>query len=148
MKFLTSMPRLKGFRFPREIVAYAVPAYHRVALSTADAEDLLVERGVIVSREAGQIDFLSSLSPQQALRKYAGSLPDKIPPAQGQSYSADEPLDDMLRDVSANAHTAPASQNTRRGYDNHGAKFDRNKQNEYDDRQRHCQVTFTEPNAT
>ncbi len=48
----TSMPRLKGFRFPREVVAYAVWAYHRFALSTADVEDLLAERGVIVSREA------------------------------------------------------------------------------------------------
>ena len=48
----TSMPRLKGFRFPREVLAYAVWAYHRFALSTADVEDLLVQRGVIVSREA------------------------------------------------------------------------------------------------
>ncbi len=51
MKIPTSMPRLKGFRFPREIIAYAVWAYHRFALSTADVEDLLAERGVIVSRE-------------------------------------------------------------------------------------------------
>ena len=51
MKIPPSMPRLKGFRFPREIVAYAVWAYHRFALSTADVEDLLAERGVIVSRE-------------------------------------------------------------------------------------------------
>jgi transposase-like protein len=46
------MPRLKGFRFAREIIAYAVWAYHRFALSTADVEDLLAQRGVIVSREA------------------------------------------------------------------------------------------------
>lgn len=45
------MPRLKGFRFPREIIAYAVWVYHRFALSTADVEDLLAERGVTVSRE-------------------------------------------------------------------------------------------------
>lgn len=45
------MPRLKGFRHPREIIAYAVWVYHRFALSTADVEDLLAERGVIVSRE-------------------------------------------------------------------------------------------------
>lgn len=51
MKMPCSFPRLKGFRFPREIVAYAVWAYHRFALSTADVEDLLAERGVIVSRE-------------------------------------------------------------------------------------------------
>ena len=52
MEIPSDMPRLKGFRFPREIIAYAVWAYHRFALSTADVEDLLAERGVIVSREA------------------------------------------------------------------------------------------------
>lgn len=46
------LPRLKGFRFPREVIAYAVWAYHRFALSAADVEDQLAERGVIVSREA------------------------------------------------------------------------------------------------
>ncbi|WP_134681453.1 IS6 family transposase [Paracoccus ravus] len=51
MKAPSEMPRLKGYRFPRAIVAYAVWAYHRFALSTADVEDLLAERGVIVSRE-------------------------------------------------------------------------------------------------
>lgn len=51
MKLPSSFPRLKGFRFPREIVAYAVWAYHRFAPSTADVEDLLTERGVIVSRD-------------------------------------------------------------------------------------------------
>src|SRR6056297_1664937 len=51
MRIPTAMPRLKGYRFPREVVAYAVWAYHRFALSTADVEDLLAERGVTVSRE-------------------------------------------------------------------------------------------------
>lgn len=52
MNIPVHLPRLKGFRYPREIIAYAVWAYHRFALSTADVEDLLAERGVIVSREA------------------------------------------------------------------------------------------------
>lgn len=52
MKVPASLPRLKGFRFPREIASYAVWAYHRFALSTADVEDLLAERGVIVTRKA------------------------------------------------------------------------------------------------
>lgn len=52
MNLSSSMPRLKGFRFPREIIGYAVWAYHCFALSTADVEDLLAERGAIVSREA------------------------------------------------------------------------------------------------
>ncbi len=51
MSMPCTMPRLKGFRFPREIVAYAVWAYYRFSLSTADVEDLLAERGVSVSRE-------------------------------------------------------------------------------------------------
>lgn len=45
-------PRLNGYRFPRDIISYAVWAYHRFALSLRDVEDLLAERGVIVSYEA------------------------------------------------------------------------------------------------
>jgi putative transposase len=52
MKTPNHMLGLKGFRYPREIIAYAVWAYHRFALSAADVEDLLAERGIIVSREA------------------------------------------------------------------------------------------------
>ena len=48
----TSVLRLSGFQFPRAIIAYVVWSYHRVAMSTADIEDLVAERGVIVSREA------------------------------------------------------------------------------------------------
>ena len=51
MKIPSTLPRLKGFRFPQEVIAYAVWAYYRFALSTADVEDLLAERGLIVSRE-------------------------------------------------------------------------------------------------
>ena len=47
-----SQPRLKGFRFPRSVISYAVWAYHRFALSLRDVEDLLAERGVIVSYES------------------------------------------------------------------------------------------------
>ena len=52
MNIPSIMPRLKGFRYPREIIACVVWALHRFALSPADVEDLLAERGVIVSREA------------------------------------------------------------------------------------------------
>ena len=41
MNIPIDLPRLKGIRYPREIIAYAVWAYHRLALSTADVEDLL-----------------------------------------------------------------------------------------------------------
>lgn len=51
MKIPTEMPRLKGHRFPREVVGYAVWLCHRGALSAADVEDLLAEPGLTVSRE-------------------------------------------------------------------------------------------------
>ena len=51
MKIPCTMPHLKGYRFPRAVVAYAVWAYHRFGLCTADVEDLLAERGAMVSRE-------------------------------------------------------------------------------------------------
>ncbi|SMD13190.1 IS6 family transposase [Primorskyibacter flagellatus] len=42
----------KGHRFPHEIIAYAVWAYHRFPMSLRDVEDLLAARGVVVSYEA------------------------------------------------------------------------------------------------
>ena len=42
----------EGLSVPCENIAYPVWAYPRLAMSTADVEDLLAERGVIVSREA------------------------------------------------------------------------------------------------
>ncbi len=42
----------KGHRYPREIISYAVWLYHRFFLSFRDVEDLLAQRGVVVSHEA------------------------------------------------------------------------------------------------
>lgn len=58
MRTPPTMPRLKGFRFPREIISYAVWAYHRFALSTADVEDRLccnVLNTVFVARRASDL---------------------------------------------------------------------------------------------
>src|ERR1700680_493204 len=44
--------RYYGHRFPPEIISYAVWVYHRFCLSFRDVEDLLAERGIIVSYEA------------------------------------------------------------------------------------------------
>lgn len=41
MNIPTDLPRLKGSRYPREAIAYAVWAYHRFTLSMADVEELL-----------------------------------------------------------------------------------------------------------
>ena len=42
----------RGHRFPSEIIAHAVWLYFRFHLSFRDVQDLLAERGIVVSREA------------------------------------------------------------------------------------------------
>jgi putative transposase len=46
------MNTYKRYRFPPDIISYAVWLYHRFNLSHRDIEDLLAERGVTLSREA------------------------------------------------------------------------------------------------
>jgi putative transposase len=45
------MNTYKRYRFPPEIISYAVWLYHRFNLSHRDIEDLLAERGITVSYE-------------------------------------------------------------------------------------------------
>lgn len=42
----------KRHRFPPDVIRYAVWAYFRFTMSFRDVEDLLAERGVIVSNES------------------------------------------------------------------------------------------------
>jgi len=51
MNELTSVPSYKRHRFPPAIIAHAVWLYCRFALSYRDVEELLAERGVIVTDE-------------------------------------------------------------------------------------------------
>lgn len=51
MLILSDLSRLKGFRFPRSVIGYAVWAYHRFAFSLRDVEDLLGSRGITGSYE-------------------------------------------------------------------------------------------------
>ena len=44
-------PSSAGYRFPSAIIGHAVRRYSRIALSCRDVEELLAERGVIVSYE-------------------------------------------------------------------------------------------------
>ena len=62
---LSDLSRLKGFRFPRSVIGYAVWAYHRFALSLRDVEDLLAARGVIVSYETIRV-WVMRFGPQFA----------------------------------------------------------------------------------
>jgi transposase-like protein len=45
------MNTYKRYRFPPDIISYTVWLYYRFNLSHRDIEDLLAERGIIVSRD-------------------------------------------------------------------------------------------------
>jgi putative transposase len=70
-------PSFKGHRFPPEIIGRAVWLYHRFTLSFRDVEDLLAERGIVVSYEAIRIWCLK-FGPEfsRRLRKKRGRLGD------------------------------------------------------------------------
>lgn len=73
----TRRPRYYGHRFPPEVISCAVWLYHRFALSLRDIEDLLAERGVIVSYETVR-RWCLKFGPgyQRALRRREGQLGD------------------------------------------------------------------------
>jgi len=66
-----------GYRFPLEIISYAVWVYHRFCLSFRDVEDLLAERGVTVSYEAIRL-WCQKFGPDYArkLKRRQGRLGD------------------------------------------------------------------------
>ena len=47
----TSSNSYKGYRYPGEIISHTVWLYHRFTLSFRDIEDLLAERGIVVTYE-------------------------------------------------------------------------------------------------
>ena len=44
-------PFYKGFRFPVEILSHCVWLYHRFPLSFREVEEMMLERGIVVSHE-------------------------------------------------------------------------------------------------
>jgi len=67
----------RGYRFPPEIISQAVWLYHRFTLSFRDIEDLVAERGVIVTYESVR-QWCMKFGPNYAnqLRKRQGRLGD------------------------------------------------------------------------
>jgi len=64
----------KRHRFPPEIIQHAVWLYHRFNLSSRDIEDLLAERGIVVSYESIRL-WCNKFGPQYArrlMRKHQG----------------------------------------------------------------------------
>ena len=70
----TKTNRDPGYRFPREIISHGVWLYHRFALSFRDVEELLAERGVIVTYE----------TVRQWCRKFGPGYARKLKRRQGQ----------------------------------------------------------------
>lgn len=73
----TQNPDYHGYRFPPELISYAVWLYPRFCLSFRDVEELLAERGVTVSYEVVRqwcFKFGSSLA--KKLRHRQGRLGD------------------------------------------------------------------------
>jgi putative transposase len=70
-------PSYRGYRFPPEIISYAVWLYYRFCLSFRDVEDLLAERGIIVSYEAIRL-WCQKFGPAYArtLKRRQGRLGD------------------------------------------------------------------------
>jgi len=66
--------RYKRHRFPPEIIRYAVWLYYRFTLSHRDIEDLLAERGIVVSYESIRL-WCNKFGPryaQRLKRRHAG----------------------------------------------------------------------------
>lgn len=83
MMALTLHARLKGYRFPRSVIAYAVWSYYRFNLSLRDVEDLLAARGVIVCYETIRV-WVDRIGPQ-----IAAQIRRDRPPA-GDKWHLDE----------------------------------------------------------
>lgn len=73
----------KGHRFPSEIIEYAVWLYFRFSLSLRDVEDLLAQRGIIVSHETVRFWVI------KFGRQYAKSI-KRDRPAVGDKWHLDE----------------------------------------------------------
>ena len=72
-----STPSYHGYRFPPEIISHAVWLYHRFCLSFRDVEDLLAERGILVSYETIR-QWCRKFGPEYArrLKRRQGRLGD------------------------------------------------------------------------
>jgi putative transposase len=68
------MNTYKRYRFPPDIISYAVWLYYRFNLSHRDIEDLLAERGIIASREAIRLWCIKfgALYSRRLKRKHSG----------------------------------------------------------------------------
>jgi putative transposase len=77
MKTNTIAPDYKGFRFPPEIISHAVWLYFRFSLSFRDVEELLAQRGIVVTYAVRQWCLKFGQSSANELRKRHPRCGDK-----------------------------------------------------------------------
>jgi transposase-like protein len=65
----TNTPSYQRHRFPSEIISHAVWLYHRFCLSFREVEELLAERGIVVTYETIR-QWCQKFSPDYARRRY------------------------------------------------------------------------------
>ena len=77
MRMTSQVPSYHGYRFPPAIISHAVWLYHRFGLSFRDVEDLLAQRGIIVTYETVR-QWCQRFGPVYArrLRRRRGRLGD------------------------------------------------------------------------
>ncbi len=61
-------PSYHGYRFPPEIISFAIWLYHRFRLSFRDAEDPLAQRGILVTYETIR-HWCQTFGPAHVLRQ-------------------------------------------------------------------------------
>ncbi len=83
----------RGYRFPPEIISHAVWLYHRFSSSFRDVEELLAERGVVVSYE----------TIRQWCRKFGPHYARKLRPKQGR-LSDIWHLDELFVNIQGKRH--------------------------------------------
>jgi putative transposase len=83
--------RYSAYRFPSEIIRYAIWTYHRFCLSFRDVEDLLAERGILVSYETIRLwcqrfgaDYVRKLKRRQGRLRDRWHLDEVFLPINGQ----------------------------------------------------------------
>lgn len=73
----TQTPSYRGYRFPSEIISHAIWLYHRFCLSFREVEEMLAERGIILTYETIR-QWCQKCGPDYArkLKKRPGRLGD------------------------------------------------------------------------
>ena len=104
----------RGYRFPSEIISHAIWLYHRFCLSFRDIEDLLAERGIVVTYET---ILVQKRKDKNAAERFFKKL------MKGQGRSAREIVTDKLpRYGAARKAVMPTSMHCHERYANNRAE--------------------------